>query len=90
MVQLPHWLTHRGIRSTIIDDMTIRLQGPGVPECEVAVYPMPAGPGFKVSVDFDHEDGRNSQMITETPFNSVDTAWQAGFELLKKRLGLTA
>jgi hypothetical protein len=86
MVSLPFWLQQRGGKLESLDDHTIRLTGTKLPVCEVSVFPMPAGPGWRVAVDLITPTGRQSLARTESPFENEQAAWQAGLDLYRNRL----
>ncbi|HMP15467.1 MAG TPA: hypothetical protein PKD72_00455 [Gemmatales bacterium] len=86
MVSLPFWLTQRGGKLVPIDDHTIRVVGENLPTCELSVFPMPTGVGWRVAVDLMTEDRRQTLAQTESPFENEAAAWQAGFDLYRNRL----
>ena len=86
MVSLPFWLQQRGGKMQAVDDRTIRVSGANLPECELSVFPMPAGSGWRVAVDLVTPKGRQPVANTESPFENEQSAWQAGFDLYRQRL----
>ncbi|MFO0812167.1 MAG: hypothetical protein U0796_03050 [Gemmatales bacterium] len=86
MVALPFWLTQRGGKAQSIDDHTIRIMGTDLPTCELSVFPMPTGVGWRVAVELVTPDSRQTLAQTESPFENEQSAWQAGFDLYRQRL----
>ena len=86
MVTLPFWLTQRGGDANALDDRTVRISGGSLPTCEISVFPMPTGVGWRVAVELISPAGRQTIAKTESPFENEQTAWQAGFELYRSRL----
>lgn len=86
MVSLPFWLQQRGGKATSIDDRTIRITGGSLPACELSVFPMPTGVGWRVAVELITGSARQTIAKTESPFENEQAAWQAGFDLYRQRL----
>ena len=87
MVTLPFWMLQRQIKAENVNDMTLRLVAPNLPTYEISVMPLPTGPGWRVAVDrLNADGGRVPVVYTETPFDKVEGAWQAGFELYRQRV----
>ncbi len=86
MVTLPFWMQNRGVKSEEVDERTLRVTGEDVPACEISVFPMPAGHGWRVAVDLLTNDGRQTLAQTESPFENEMMAWNAGFELFRQRI----
>jgi hypothetical protein len=86
MVALPFWLTQRGGKAQPIDDHTIRIIGESLPVCELSVFPMPTGVGWRVAVELVTPEARQTLAQTESPFENETAAWQAGFDLYRQRL----
>lgn len=88
MVSLPFWLTQRGGKAEAIDDHTIRVTGNTLPACELSVFPMPTGVGWRVAVELVTPTARQTLAQTESPFENEVAAWQAGFDLYRQRVEL--
>ena len=86
MISLPFWLQQRDGKLEEVDDHTIRVSGMRSPLCEISVFPMPAGHGWRVAVDLLTSKGRQPLAQTESPFENEQAAWQAGFDLYRQRL----
>lgn len=86
MVAVPFWLTQLGGKAQPIDDHTIRIVGLALPPCELSVFPMPTGVGWRVAVELVTADTRQTLAQTESPFENEAAAWQAGFDLYRKRV----
>lgn len=86
MVALPFWLQQRGGKADAIDDRTIRISGENLPTCELSVFPMPTGVGWRVAVEVISGVSRQTLAKTESPFENEQSAWQAGFDLYRQRL----
>lgn len=86
MVELPFWLQQRGGDADAIDDRTIRVSGANLPTCELSVFPMPTGVGWRVAVELISGEKRQTLAKTESPFENEQSAWQAGFDLYRQRL----
>jgi hypothetical protein len=86
MVSLPFWLQQRGGKIEPVDERTVRLVGASLPICEVSVFPMPAGLGWRVSVDLVTPTGRQTVSSTESPFENEQSAWQAGLDLYRQHV----
>lgn len=86
MVTLPFWLTQRGGDADAIDDRTIRITGEKLPTCEISVFPMPTGVGWRVAVELITPTSRQTIAKTESPMENEQSAWQAGFDLYRSRL----
>lgn len=82
----PFWMTQRQIKQEAVDDTTVRLTGPVLPTCDVAVVPVTVGPGYRISVEKVLENGKERLAHTEVPFENINAAWQAGFELYRQRV----
>ena len=89
MVSLPFWMQQRRVKAEFIDERTLRISGVSLPTCEVSVFPMPAGRGWRVAVDLLSEKGRQTLAHTESPFENEQSAWNAGFELFRDRIETT-
>jgi hypothetical protein len=87
MVSLPFWLTQQGGKLEPIDDHTVRVSGETLPTCELSVFPMPTGVGWRVAVELLTPSARQTLAQTESPFENEQAAWQAGFDLYRNRLG---
>ena len=86
MVSLPFWLQQRGGKADPLDDRTIRITGTNLPLCELSVFPMPTGVGWRVAVELITASARQTIAKTESPFENEQSAWQAGFDLYRQRL----
>jgi hypothetical protein len=86
MVTLPYWLQKRGAKAEEVDQRTWRIHATALPPCEISVFPMPAGPAWRVAVSLISDKGRTSLAHTESPFENEMAAWNAGFELYRKRI----
>lgn len=86
MVAIPFWLTQRGGKVESIDDHTIRVTGTDLPTCELSVFPMPTGVGWRVAVELVTATSRQTLAQTESPFENEQSAWQAGFDLYRQRV----
>lgn len=86
MVSLPFWLQKRGGKAESIDDRTIRISGANLPTCELSVFPMPTGVGWRVAVELITTEARQTLAKTESPLENEQSAWQAGFDLYRQRI----
>lgn len=86
MVAIPFWLTQRDGKVESIDDHTIRVSGTDLPTCELSVFPMPTGVGWRVAVELLTATSRQTLAQTESPFENEQSAWQAGFDLYRQRV----
>lgn len=83
---LPFWMVQRQIKQEVVNDTTVRLNGPNLPTCEVTVVPVTVGPGWRIAVDRLAEPAREHLAHTEVQFDNSDAAWQAGYELYRQRV----
>ena len=86
MVSLPFWLQQRDGKLDRLDDRTVRISGAHLPTCELSVFPMPTGVGWRVAVELITGTTRQTIAKTESPFENEQAAWQAGFDLYRQRL----
>ncbi|MBL8825274.1 MAG: hypothetical protein JNJ77_21985 [Planctomycetia bacterium] len=86
MISLPFWLQQRGGELAPIDERTIQIKGTQLPTCELSVFPMPTGVGWRVAIDLITGECRKTLAHTESPFENEMAAWQAGFDLYRQRI----
>lgn len=84
--QIPFWMMQRQIKPQVVNETTVRLEGPLLPDCEISVVPVTVGPGFRISVDRLTEKGKDHLAHTEAPFENIEAAWQTGYELYRQRV----
>jgi hypothetical protein len=81
----PFWFRQRQIQTELVNDHTVRLQGPNLPPCEIRIEP--------------EEDGRNWRAVLlrlngeprvlasgQAAEPRPQSAWQLGFELYRKHV----
>jgi hypothetical protein len=80
-------MVQRQIKPEPVSDTTLRLIMPNLPAPEVTVVPVSAGPGWRIAVERVAPDGGKTILVqTEVPFERMDAAWYAAFELLRQHV----